>query len=1049
MKAEDIIWGGNNKGVIRLNNDIGLEPGTLVDIEYDHIKRVYYLQKDIERVYISAAENVIDMLDNIYLTGSGRPTTMVRVIEKEENLAYIIEIKIFRGEITFGKLGAIKIKIGDEVINKMRAKDKDNPIAYLNEAFKYGDRVFVKGYGRKGASFTILSAERELSVRQEGNEYIATNLVRYDKSRADMDAVYILKGELSFVDSSRNAFVSSEVAQKMAVITSDGEYFDIWNAYNDLDRIFAFRQATENGVLKYSKYACKLTDAFEYCFILEGADIEAFPEGTQIDCTDSEDILKIGGFTNAKQLRDLRSFSIGVFDRIEDGKCYIIDREYDSAKPLPPKGYLFVSVRGDTVRLSRREKAKQDIITSQAPIKNLAMLINKGVVTDQRFGNETPITSMLLRKFPGKEFNEEQRKAIEVAINTPDIALIMGPPGTGKTTVIKAIIARFEEYYKKHNDKVVPKILVTSFQHEAVENVIVDMEGNGLPPERKGGRRDGTDKKSISIRSWQDKMEAHVGEKISELVPEQDLSHQTLRDQIYAWKSKGKDAAEGLELLRTATEANRLKLSDELNEFIDKIMKRAMVHTTEQSKELQAVEDEVREEIKKVLLAQRTTPESYADDGKKQAYFLKQLILQKIIDNGEDTGAIDEVLRTKGQDTKALMVYKQFVEGLKEKYVTVKKVDTAMPIEDSLEQCLKEVDAELERIRLERLENRDEATAYILRDFLEGIQDEKEIERIIGKYSNVTAATCQQSMEVGRLAQDTIYDLVIVDEAARANPLDLLIPISMGKQVILVGDHKQLPHMLDPDVVKQFETDEKMQELGVLQESLFERLFNMFSRSEGRVKRTAMLSKQYRMHPVIGEFASHTFYDDKLDSSEVRVEDKTAHLNGLYNDRPIAWLNLDKTNYGMEAGRRSKKREKEAEQIIKEVKKVWEKDPKKSIGIISFYKSQSDYLKNKAETELSDAQNDRIEIGTVDAFQGKEFDVVFLSCVRANVIEVEDKRHRIGHIDDRSRLCVAFTRARQLMVAVGDRETVECVPALADFIRRCIEGGSYYEQIRE
>ena len=1045
MKAEDIIWGGNNKGVIRLKNDIGLEPGTLVDIEYDYIKELYYLQKDNERVDITASESVLEMMNNIYLTGSA-PTTMVWVIDKEEDLNYIIEIKVFRSEITFSKLNSIEIKIGDEVIDKMRVRDKENPIAYLNNAFKYGDRVFVKGYGRKGASFTILSSDRALNIRQVGNEYIATNLVKYDKSRADMEAVYILKGDLSFVDSSRNAFVSGEVAQKMEIITSGGEYFEVWDAYNELDRIFAFKQATENGVLKYTSYACELTDAFEYCFTLEGTEIEGFPEGTQLDCTDNEDILKIDSFTRADQLNNLRSTSIGVFDRIEDGKCYIVDREYDSKKNLPSQGYLFVSVVGDAVRLSRREKAKADIITRQSPINNLSMIIDQGVGTDLQSKHEAPITGMLLRKFEGREFNEEQRKAIEVAINTPDIALILGPPGTGKTTVIKAIIARYEEYYKKHNDKNVPKILVTSFQHEAVENVIVDMEGNGLPPERKGGKRDGNDKKSISIRAWRDKMDDFIGEEIKELVPEQDSGHQSLRDQIYAWKSKGMDAAEGLDLLKTAADANRLKLSGRLNESINEIMSRAMVRSTEQNKALQAAEDEEQEEIKRVLLAQRTTPESYADDGKKQAYALKQLILQEIIDNDGDTSVIDEVLKIKGQDSKTMQTYAKFVDDLKKRYVCIEKVDTAISSVDTIEQCLKEVDAELERIRLEKLENRNEATAYILRNFLDSIQDEKEIERIIGSYSNVTAATCQQSMEVGRFAVNEIYDLVIVDEAARANPLDLLIPVSMGRQVILVGDHKQLPHMLDPDVVKQFENDEKMQELGVLQESLFERLFNMFSQSEGRVKRTARLSKQYRMHPVIGEFASENFYSEyKLDSSEVKVEDKKANLNGLYNDQPIAWINLDKNKYGMESGNRSKRREKEAARIIKEAKAVLSADPKKTVGIISFYKSQSDYLSKIANTELTDAQNDRIEIGTVDAFQGKEFDVVFLSCVRANVIGLDDRRHRIGHIDDLSRLCVSFTRAKQLMVAVGDRDTVECVPALADFIRRCKEGGSYYE----
>lgn len=96
------------------------------------------------------------------------------------------------------------------------------------------------------------------------------------------------------------------------------------------------------------------------------------------------------------------------------------------------------------------------------------------------------------------------------------------------------------------------------------------------------------------------------------------MAHQTLRDQIYAWKSKGMDAAEGLELLRTVAEANRLKLSNKLNESINEILGRAMVRSTGQSMELQAVEDEEREEIKKVLLAQRTTPESYADDGKSR-----------------------------------------------------------------------------------------------------------------------------------------------------------------------------------------------------------------------------------------------------------------------------------------------------------------------------------------------------------------------------------------------------------------------------------------------
>lgn len=1046
MRAEDIIWGGNNKCVVSLSRDIDLDAGTLVNFSYNYVREVYVVENKMERADVILSEQTKEMLDNIFLTGS-IPATMVWVVDKEDNkLNYIFEFKIFQNEIVFGELASIEIRIGDEVIDKMRVKDKEDSIGSLNRAFKYENRVFVKGYGRKGASFTILSTDRALRVRQENNEYVATSLDRYDRNQADLDAVYVLKGNISFVDSSHGAFISSEVAQKMDIITSGGAYFDIWNAYNELDRIFALKQATEHGIISYKGYKCELTDAFEYCFSLTSGDVDFFPEGTQVDCTDDENIVNLEKFTEADQMNKLRSISVGTFDRIEDGKLYIIDREHDSKKNLPNQGYLFISVVGDAVRLARREKAEADIITKQSPISNLARIIDKGVSTDLQSMYEDPITSNLTKKFADKTFNPDQRNAIKVAVNTPDIALILGPPGTGKTTVIKAIIARYEEYYRKHNEKQIPKILVTSFQHEAVENVIVDLNGNGIPSDRRGGKRDGTDKKSQSIRRWRDSTNEYIQSEIDSLIPEIEESHKTLRDQIFAWKAQGMNPGEGIELLRETSSGCRLQLSSKLNNSINEILSREMGATAVKPSVIQEIQNEELEEAIKILNSQRTTKEAYEDDGKRQIFSLKQAILQGIIDNNDDIEFIDEVLACKGNDDSIMQAYADKVKKLKTKYVRQEKVDTAISNITTIEQCLKELDSELDQKRVEKLENRDEATAYILQKYLESLQDDKEIERIIDKYSNVVAATCQQSMEVGRYANNVVYDLVVVDEAARANPLDLLIPMSMGKKVILVGDHKQLPHMLDPEVVKQFESDSRLEELGILKQSLFERLYRMFDNPDNRVKRTARLSLQYRMNPIIEEFASDNFYPDlRLDSSEVDIDSKQAKLNGAYNDKAIAWIDMNKNLYGMESGKRSKFREKEATKILEEVRKVFKEDSKKTIGIISFYKKQSDLILKLAETELTDEELQRVSIGTVDAFQGKEFDVVYLSCVRANTFELNDKRHRIGHIDDLSRLCVSFTRAKQLMVAVGDSETVSCVPALADFISRCKKGGSYIE----
>jgi len=812
-----------------------------------------------------------------------------------------------------------------------------------------------------------------------------------------------------------------------------------------LEKLFNFKKATETGILGYLSYTCELTDAFEYCFTLVGDNFEGFPDDTQIDCTADEDIKKLDQFKNAKQVQSLKAASVGTFLRIENGKCYVIDRRRSSQTKLPSQGYLFYSIAGDSVRLFRREAAKKTIINHEAPISNLSVIIDKGVGSDKQFRNEAPITKMLQRKFEKYNFNEQQRKAIEVAINTPDIALVLGPPGTGKTTVIKAIVTRFEEYFKKHNDNAMPSVLVTSFQHEAVENAILGLDGNGLPPNRIGGKRDEESKQAENIRAWRDSVTEKINQRIAEYGIEVDQSKEALRDKIYVWVQKGKDAAEGIALLREAYQGNRLKISLDLNEDINKIIAKSK-NVTVDSVSLYGWEEDEQEEIKNILYSQRLTQVAYEDDGKKQVYALKFAIIQALIDNDGDTQFIDDILTTKGKDEEKFEIYVRKVEEFRSKYI--KKAKDAEIISDvvTIEHCLKRLDAELNKSYLESIENRDEALAYILNQYLEAIQDEMEVAKIVEKFSNINAATCQQSMEVGRHSSNMVYDLVIVDEAARANPLDLLIPMSMGKQIILVGDHKQLPHMLDPEVTKQFEDDKRLNELGILKVSLFERMFNIFEKQESNIKRTTRLNKQYRMNSAIGEFASENFYKDyPLDSSEVDDILKQANID-MYNNKPMAWINADKNGYGMEEGKRSKSRYKEAVLVIDEVRKVLKADSLKSIGVITFYKRQMELMQSIAQKVLTEDQLFHVSIGTVDAFQGKEFDVVYLSCVRANTKPLDDMRNRVGHISDLNRLCVSFTRSKQLLVVVGDRETVECVPSLSEFIKKCTEEGiGYYE----
>jgi len=81
---------------------------------------------------------------------------------------------------------------------------------------------------------------------------------------------------------------------------------------------------------------------------------------------------------------------------------------------------------------------------------------------------------------------KRQIEALEKAINTPDIALIVGPPGTGKTQVIAALQRRLAETLGENSLQ--HQVLISSYQHDAVDNALNRAEVFGLPAVRIGGR---------------------------------------------------------------------------------------------------------------------------------------------------------------------------------------------------------------------------------------------------------------------------------------------------------------------------------------------------------------------------------------------------------------------------------------------------------------------------------------------------------------------------------------------------------------------------------
>jgi len=243
------------------------------------------------------------------------------------------------------------------------------------------------------------------------------------------------------------------------------------------------------------------------------------------------------------------------------------------------------------------------------------------------------------------------------------------------------------------------------------------------------------------------------------------------------------------------------------------------------------------------------------------------------------------------------------------------------------------------------------------------------------------------------------FSRVLIDEATQATEPASLVPLVRGsRQIVLIGDHKQLP----PTVISRRAED------GGLSRSLFERLIDMGIEPK-------LLTTQYRMHPSISEFPNVHFYEGMLEDG-VSPEERTAPVGMLWPDwdAPMAFVPVDGDEVLSPDGA-SKENPAEASWTVKiliELVDGGEVDLS-DIGIVTPYAGQVRAIRDMIPESLQG-----VEVRTVDGYQGREKDVIIFSCVRSN------REGNVGFLSDPRRLNVALTRSKRGLVVVGDPETL-------------------------
>src|SRR5690606_38695969 len=325
---------------------------------------------------------------------------------------------------------------------------------------------------------------------------------------------------------------------------------------------------------------------------------------------------------------------------------------------------------------------------------------------------------------------------------------------------------------------------------------------------------------------------------------------------------------------------------------------------------------------------------------------------------------------------------------------------------------------------------------------------------------------------------DLFFTTVIQDESSKATPAELSLPLIYGKKNIIIGDHRQLPPLLDKEsfmmsldfLLDRIDNETEIKKINklkrfvdknfdVLEVSHFERLFNEIDDSLKGV-----FNLQYRMHPDINEVIKQFYVDDGglqcglIEPIDLGVNDPDKgnpasryhgieiedflSSNDLTKDNHVIWVDTDspelldgtsRVNYGEVEAIQEILESFRTSENFHQYQNFWKNPEDQQIGLISFYGKQIRLLKD-LRNKFKDIP---IRVSTVDRFQGMERNIIIVSMVRSNRIATDknqkpdrtlygdlgyQEQKELGFAKSPNRLNVALSRAKRLLIIVGNSE---------------------------
>ena len=290
---------------------------------------------------------------------------------------------------------------------------------------------------------------------------------------------------------------------------------------------------------------------------------------------------------------------------------------------------------------------------------------------------------------------------------------------------------------------------------------------------------------------------------------------------------------------------------------------------------------------------------------------------------------------------------------------------------------------------------------------------------------SVIGATTTTSAIAGKKGLEVLegYDWLIIDEVSKCPITEVLRYLPYVKHIIMVGDDYQLAPLLEFN-------ESEVNHLASYDEDKFERLKKMYEESvfsktlekAREAGRLVTLSVNYRsVKDVLRTY--NIFYDNTLENKRESVREKKVFFDSTFpvlNEKDVFFVDVQYGKEAKDGTTRYNIEEIEATaSVLRDIISHTENPKTISVAAIFPYAAQISRFQKMHKELINEAKQKfaSFEIDTVDAFQGKEADIVLVNTV------VTDPKQR-NFLNDFRRINVSMSRARDKLFVFGNPTTL-------------------------